>query len=188
MTQQSSFAGFNFTNVWEFRSGVNNNNPVLRENRAALTGTASISGVVAVGNILTANLTGSNNTGSLSYQWRRGNTNVGTGITYTPTAADIGSTLTVVITSSVQTGSVTSPATAAVIQAALTGTASVSGTPQVGQVLNATLSGSNNTGNLIYQWRRGTTNVGTNSSTYALTAADVGSNITVVVTSSVQTG
>ncbi len=82
---------------------------------AHLTGTASITGNLKYGEELTASLAGGNNTGTLTYTWyRSGETDAiainNTG-TYTLTADDIGKTITVKITSSVQTGEITSPET-----------------------------------------------------------------------------
>jgi hypothetical protein len=55
----------------------------------------------------------------LSYQWKAGGTNVGTNAsTYTVATADLGKAITVVITSSVETGNVTSAATSAVVKKA----------------------------------------------------------------------
>lgn len=86
---------------------------------AALTGTASITGTLKFNEELTATLTGGNNTGTLTYKWYRGSDEISgaTGSTYTLVAADIGKTITVEITSSVQTGKITSAATATVVKA-----------------------------------------------------------------------
>ncbi|MEQ4486223.1 S-layer homology domain-containing protein, partial [Cohnella silvisoli] len=157
--------------------------------KAVLTGTATITGTAQEGQTLTAALAGGNNTGTLSYQWKSNAAIVGTNsTTYVPVAGDIGKTITVVITSSVQAGSVTSSATSAVIAAALTGTAVITGTAQEGQTLTAALNGSNNTGTLSYQWKSNAAIVGTNSITYVPVAGDIGNTITVVITSNVQSG
>ena len=72
---------------------------------------------------------------------------------------------------------------------ALTGTASISGTAKYGETLTASLTGSNNTGNLSYQWKRDGVNIsGATSSTYTAAAADIDKNITVTISSDVQTG
>ena len=87
---------------------------------AALTGTASITGTLKYGQELTATLTGSNNTGNLDYKWyQNGTTQVAANNTgkYTLRADDIGKTITVKITSNVQTGEITSAATATVVKA-----------------------------------------------------------------------
>ena len=84
---------------------------------AALTGTASITGILKYGEELTATLNGGNNTGTLDYKWyQNGTTQVAANNTgkYTLRADDIGKTITVEITSSVQTGKITSAATATV--------------------------------------------------------------------------
>ena len=72
-----------------------------------LTGTVAINGNLKFGEILTAVLSGDNNTGTLSYEWRRnGETISGATIgTYTLTQDDIGYTMSVVVRSSVESGS-----------------------------------------------------------------------------------
>lgn len=84
-----------------------------------LTGTVTITGEAKFDQQLTANVTNDNHTGTLSYQWKRGGSEISgaTGTTYTLVEADIGNTITVVVTSSVETGSIQSSATAAVQKA-----------------------------------------------------------------------
>ena len=86
---------------------------------AVLTGTATISGAAVFGQTLTASLSGSNNTGTLAYQWARGGTDIpsATASAYALQAADIGRQITVKITSTVETGTRTSAATAVVQKA-----------------------------------------------------------------------
>lgn len=80
---------------------------VLVNRVTEITGTVTISGTLKYGQTLTATLTGSNYTGTLSYQWKRGATNIGTtSDTYVIEEADIGQILTCEVTSSEQTGSV----------------------------------------------------------------------------------
>jgi hypothetical protein len=82
----------------------------------ALTGTANISNTSPrIGDVLTGSLTESNNTGTLSYQWKADDTNVGTNSsTYTVVVADLGKMITLFITSDVETETVTSAGTSAV--------------------------------------------------------------------------
>ena len=73
-----------------------------------------------IGDTLTAN-TGSLDyngatAGTLSYQWKAGGVEVGTGNTYAVQVGDYNKTITVTVTSSSNTGSVTSAATAAVVK------------------------------------------------------------------------
>ena len=72
----------------------------------ALSGTISVSGEARYGLTMTASLSGSNNTGTLTYTWKRGNTVAGTGTYYAVSAADIGNQLSLEVTSSVQGGMV----------------------------------------------------------------------------------
>ena len=76
----------------------------------ALTGTASITGTAKYNETLTATLTDTNNTGNLSYQWKRDGVDISgaKGNTYTTVADDVGKAITVTISSDVQTGSQTS--------------------------------------------------------------------------------
>ena len=84
----------------------------------ALSGTVTISGDAKVGAVLRAEVKDSNNTGTLSYQWMADGTAIegAAGETYTVTEAEIGKTITVAVTSSIETGTLVSAATAAVIK------------------------------------------------------------------------
>jgi len=82
----------------------------------ALTGTVIITGSAEVGETLTANTSSLNASGTFSYQWKRGNTNIGSNSnSYQVQSADIGSTITVTVTCSGYSGSVTSAPTDTVI-------------------------------------------------------------------------
>ena len=85
----------------------------------ALTGTVTISGTTKFGEALTAEVTGSNNTGTLSYQWKRNDSAIegATAATYTLVEADIGKALSCVVTSSVEHGSISSAATELIAKA-----------------------------------------------------------------------
>lgn len=86
---------------------------------ASLTGTATISNTAPrIGDTLTASLVGGNNTGTLNYVWKAGGAQVGTGASYTVTAANFGAPITLEITSSVETGTVSSAPTTAVAKKA----------------------------------------------------------------------
>jgi hypothetical protein len=83
-----------------------------------LTGIATIDheATVRIGSTLSGSLVGGNNTGVLNYTWISGGSIIGTGETYTVQAGDFGRTITLEITSSIQTGTVTSAATPAVMK------------------------------------------------------------------------
>ena len=85
----------------------------------ALTGTATITGTAKFGQTLTASLESGNNTGTLSYQWKRDGSDISGAMnsTYTLVKADIGSTITVEISSSEETGTIVSSPTATVEKA-----------------------------------------------------------------------
>ena len=72
------------------------------------TGTVNINGVPKFDETLTANVTDSNNTGTLTYQWyRAGKTaHIGTGETYTLVQADISKEITCRVSSSTETGTI----------------------------------------------------------------------------------
>jgi len=82
------------------------NTTVTVQEPEALTGTVTISGTTKFGENLTASVSGGNNTGTLTYKWYRGATEIGTGTTYTITVTDIDSTLKCEVESSVQTGKI----------------------------------------------------------------------------------
>lgn len=149
-----------------------------------LTGTVSITGTAQVGQTLTANTSLLNGSGTISYQWMRGGTNVGTNsMYYSVQSADVGSIITLAVRRTNNSGSVISPATATVIdKPVLTGTVSITGTAQVGQTLTANTSFLNGSGTISYQWMRGVNNIGTNSNSYTVQTTDIGSTITITVT------
>lgn len=107
-------AGSAATDTFEFTFTMpcaNVDDLVLTHTLAALTGTLTFSGTEKYGQTLTADTTGiTNNTGTFSYQWKRGGTD-GTAIgsnqsTYTLVEADINSTIACIVSSSVETGTV----------------------------------------------------------------------------------
>jgi len=93
---------------------------------ATLSGTVSIDGNAVFDEVLTANTTLLTSTptvtlGTLTYQWKRGTTNIGTNAaTYTLAQADIGATITVTVTAANCDGEVTSAPTATVSKATQT--------------------------------------------------------------------
>ena len=74
----------------------------------ALTGTVNINGAPKFDETLTANVTDTNNTGTLTYQWyRAGKTDpIGTGETYKLVQEDIGKEITCRVSSSTETGTI----------------------------------------------------------------------------------
>jgi len=83
----------------------------------ALTGTATIDNETPrIGDVLNGSLVGGNNTGILTYVWKAGGTEVGTDESYTVAVADLGKTITLEISSNVETGTITSAITAAVLK------------------------------------------------------------------------
>ncbi|MDR2581217.1 MAG: hypothetical protein LBC85_09530 [Fibromonadaceae bacterium] len=80
-----------------------------------LTGTVSITGFPWVHEMLTANTSSLGGSGTISYQWMRGSTKIGANSnTYFTQYDDLGSTITVIVTRSGNSGSVTSAPTAVI--------------------------------------------------------------------------
>ncbi|WEO77971.1 carboxypeptidase regulatory-like domain-containing protein [Cryobacterium sp. SO2] len=165
---------------------------------AAITGllTATpvpgIRGTATVGQTLTVTTgTWAPATVGLAYQWSRGATAItgATAASYTVTAEDAGSTLSVTVTGS-KAGYITvakaSAATAVVTGGILTATPvpTLAGTTTVGQTLTAAAgTWAPAPVTLGYQWlRSGTAISGATASTYTLVTADAGKTLTVTVT------
>ena len=98
-----------------------------------------------------------------------------------------GNTVYTIVASHAVSGVIT--ITATFTAPALGGTASISGTNAIGQLLTvSTASITGGSGAFSYQWQAGGSNVGTNSTTYTLTGADAGKAITCIVTRAGTTG
>ncbi|MDR1029972.1 MAG: hypothetical protein LBL76_03765 [Treponema sp.] len=161
---------------------------VTADDRPALSGTVTVDGTATVGQTLTANITDLEGSGTISYQWLRGNTDIpeATGVSYTVAEADVGSAISVRVTRADNSGSITGGPTTAVTsdeRPALTGTVTIEGTATVGQTLTAITDNLGGTGAVSYQWIRGNTDIpGATGVSYVLTADDQGSTISVRVT------
>jgi subtilisin family serine protease len=125
-----------------------------------------------------------------TYQWQRGTVDIpgATDPSYTPTTADVGATLRLVVTATNPEASASqaSSATAAVLGDGPVNTVApaIAGSAQRAATLSATPGTWTGNGTTIaYRWQRGTADIsGATGQTYELTAADVGSTIRVVVT------
>jgi hypothetical protein len=130
-----------------------------------LDGTVTISPNTGVttGTELTANYSGSESV-TLSYQWEKDGSNVGTNSNkFTPTLAG---SYTVTVSAAGYNSKTSAAVTVALPD--LSGTITITPvTAAVGTTLTATYSGSET---VSYQWKNGTTNVGTNSNKYTPTA------------------
>ena len=84
----------------------------------SLTGTVSIEGSAAQGQLLTANTNALGGSGTISYQWMRNENNISgaAGNTYTLQSADVGYTVTVSVTRAGNSGEVISAATNTIIR------------------------------------------------------------------------
>jgi hypothetical protein len=161
----------------------------------APTGSVTIDGSAVEDQILTAQ-TGSINDadglGTFSYQWKSAGSNVGSNSSsYQLQQSDVGNTLTVTVTyndggSTIE--SLTSASTATVINVndPPTGSLTISGSPEQGNILAADTSAINDEdglGGFNYKWfSDGAEISGAIASTYTLQQADVGNRIKVSVT------
>jgi hypothetical protein len=87
------------------------------QTKETLQGTVAITGTAQTGEVLTADISGiTNSSGSVSYQWKRGGQDIAgaAGVTYTLANADKGTTITVTVSYSGNSGSLTSAPTPAV--------------------------------------------------------------------------
>jgi trimeric autotransporter adhesin len=165
---------------------VPDNTPTPLMNTA---GTATISGSPVTGQTLTATVTDFNGiSGTVSYQWRAGGSNISgaTARTYVVTTNEVGLTITVTATYTDDAGfaeSLTSAPTAAVtIPPNQAGTASISGVPTLGETLTASVTDGNGISGAVfaYQWLAdGVAIAGATMQTYTLTVTEVGAMITV---------
>ena len=176
----SGFTGVGSLNVTVVKSGYNtsgSHSVNINHYIPPLTGTINITGTLQTGQTLTADVSSLNGSGTITYQWKRGTTVVGSNSnTYTVVSSDVSNTnFTLTVTRTNYAGSVIS-------NPMLSGSVSISGNTYQGQTLTANKTSLAGTGTISYQWKRGTTNIGTNINTYILQAADVGSNITVTTT------
>jgi hypothetical protein len=160
-----------------------------------LSETVIITGNAWVGHTLMAHTGFLDDSGDISYQWKRWGPGDGVAVinvgdnsgSYVVQAADLGSTITVTVTRSGYSGSLSSEPTDVVTLPPLSGTVSIDGIAVVGQTLTANTADLDGTGTISFQWERGTVYVGANS-TYVVKNVDVGSTITVTVTRAGYTG
>jgi hypothetical protein len=144
-----------------------------------------VTGTKAVGNTLTATVTGTSTpeADSLTVVWLRDDAQVGTGTTYELTAADQGKSLvarTVAQKLDYEDTSADAEPYGPINPGTLTFTPSVSGTFAQGFTLTA--NGAPADATVTYQWRRnGYMISGATASTYKLTSSDVGKKVTVSV-------
>ena len=150
-----------------------------------------ISGSTTLGSVLssTTGFWTGNPSPTVSYQWKRGATNIGTNSsTYTLVAADSGASITCVVTATNALGSANSTSntiTAGNYIPVNTAAPVISGATTLSSVLTTTTgTWTESPSSYTYQWKRGATNIGINNNNYTLVAADSGAAITCVVTAS----
>jgi len=166
-----------------------------------LTGTVTIVGVAQVGQTLTVDTFYLNGSGSLTYQWYRGDSQISgaVGGSYTLTEADREQYIKVAVKRNGYNGVVTSSQRGPVVgnsetpidagDPPLTGAVTISGIAQVGQTLVADTTALDGEGSLSYQWYRGSNQIsGAAGNSYTLTEADKNYSITVWVKRSGHSG
>jgi len=156
----------------------------------SLAGSVSIKGNAVEGETLTADTDSLEGTGYISYQWERAVTPDTTewmpyGDYYTNRyyvrPEDVGKYIRLTVTSSYNTGSITSEPTAAV-------TFNISGTASVDRTLSFSSYNYNESENFGYQWERADTAdgawiaIGDNTSGYTIDEADLGKYIRLTIT------
>ena len=204
ISEESNFTNFTFkSGTGQGEGGEEPEEPAAALKGTAVIGTSGNGKEAVIGETLTVTVTGSNNTGEFSYQWKRDGAEIvgATKTSYQLVKEDVGKKISVVIQSTVQTGSISVEFAKTIVEKAqeeepqaLTGTVTITSTgtkekAEVSETLTATVTKSNNTGVLSYQWQRDGANIsGAVKSTYQLVNEDVGKKIRVIVTSSVQTG
>ncbi|MCK4494282.1 MAG: M10 family metallopeptidase C-terminal domain-containing protein, partial [Methylococcales bacterium] len=162
------------------------------------TGSVTLSGTVKQGETLTASntLADVDGLGAISYQWKAGTTNIGTGETYQLTQAEVGKKISVTANYTDllnTTESVSSTETINVIAPSInnnpTGVVSISGAVKQGETLTAsnTLADADGLGVINYEWIAGTVLIGWGD-TYKLTQAEVGKQISVTASYTDQLG
>lgn len=165
----------------------------------ANTSAPTITGTPTVGQVLSSTegtWTG-NPTPTYARQWRRGASNIAgaTGATYTLVAADIGQTITCVVTATNSEGSDTATSNTigpvAGIAPSFTADPVLSGTPAVGETLTVTngTAGGNPPATFARSWLRdGAVIAGATGTTRVLTEDDVDAQISVRVTATNSAG
>ena len=149
----------------------------------------TIAGTTATGSVLTATPgTWEPYASSIAYQWKRSGVNIAgaTAKTYTLTAADEGTSITVAVTGSTPGyTAITKTSTSLAIPGPFTTAPNptITGTAAVGQTLSASTGTWSPVPTFGYQWTRNGANIsGATASTYQLTPADLGTTVSVAVT------
>jgi hypothetical protein len=135
--------------------------------------------------------------GTSTFRWRRSGSPVGTAITYTVVAADLGQSIAFEVTPVAAAGA--SPGTAVtssgvtIVNSAPTATGvSITGTPRVGQVLTGNYTYADVDGDAqgtsTFRWLRDGSPIGATASTYTVLLADLTHSITFEVTPVAVTG
>ena len=181
--------------------------PLVRNINDSPTGTVTISGTAAQYQILTASNTmvDLDGLGPITYRWKRNGVIIAVGTSYTLSAADVGSKMTVTavyedLRGTWESVGITSEATATVVhvnapvtgevtisrKSPVTGEVTTNGTPMQNGMLTAITDGLSDVDGLAttftYQWKSDGVNIlDATNSTYTLTTAEVGKTISVTV-------
>ena len=155
------------------------------------TGTVNITGNAVQGQTLTAHntLSDENGLGTVTYTWTGRTTVLGTGDTYTLTAADVGKTF--FVTASYIDGAGTAEKAVSAVTSTVvvtgnhspTGAVSITGDAVKGQVLTVdnTLADVDGLGAISYQWLANNVTInGATANSYTLTGNEIGKTVTVL--------
>lgn len=143
----------------------------------------TISGTNTVGSTLTLTSNGTwAGASSFAFQWQRGGTNIAgaTASTYVLQSADVGYSITCLVTATNTAGSSSVSSNAISLAPINTVAPTISGTNQVGSTLSSsTGTWSGSPSSYAYQWQRAGANIaGATSSTYLVVGADAGNALT----------
>ena len=178
-TSATSFASSSACSIVKCGAGIANAAEALKP---ILSATPHAGAQVTISTTLWAGAT------DLAYVWHRNGAPISgaTGSTYTPSADDIGGSLTVTVTGTINGKAFSATSDEKTVAAPyVTNAVSPvsSGTATVGKTLRVTPGTWNPTASVTYRWYRNARAIsGATASTYTLTAADRGSTITVRVT------
>jgi len=163
-----------------------------------LTGTVTVDGTFWADSTLSADIDDLGGSGAVSYQWTRNENTINgaTNSTYTLQDNDVGSTINVNVTRNDNSGSITGNPTPTVSFAPISGSVSIAGIAEVGQMLTVNTDDLGGSGAISYQWNRvapdesaaDIANIIGNTNTYTVQTDDIGHTITVTVTRARNTG
>jgi uncharacterized repeat protein (TIGR02543 family) len=161
-----------------------------------LSGAVTVTGTVRKDHVLTANIDSLEGSGTIRYQWQRGNSTNGPfadisaagDASYTLTAEDLHKYIRVTVSRADNNGTIRSASVGPVVLPLLAGEINVTGIVQTGQALTANTGSLEGNGTISYRWQRANAAVGgfadipgATTASYTLATADQGTYIRVTV-------